>query len=188
MKERWPTLTTLALGLTIAAWGCGGQEAGQTGEMAESEAAAEMAGSEMGEAQMPQADGAALWAYLESVDVAANWQLWPGKGQLYAGQEPHGMLLTTYLSPSAHEALMNGAGSMPSGAIIVKENYMPDSTLAATTVMYKVDGFDPANNNWFWLKRLADGTIEVEGMGSGCITCHAAQRNNDFVFTGSLSR
>lgn len=40
---------------------------------------------------------------------------------------------------------MNGVGSMPSGAILVKENYMPDSTLAATTVMYKVDGFDPGN-------------------------------------------
>ncbi len=140
----------------------------------------------MGEMAMPDTTGAALWTYLESADYRANWELWPDKGELYAGQEPHGALLTTYLNPVAHEALTGMAGSMPNGAIIVKENYMPDSTLAATTVMYKVDGFDPEHSNWYWLKVVADGTIEVQGRGAGCIACHSGQADNDYVFTGSL--
>jgi hypothetical protein len=138
------------------------------------------------EMAMPDTAGAALWTYLESADYRANWALWPDKGELYEGQQPHGALLTTYLNPRAYEALTGAAGSMPAGAIIVKENYMPDSTLAATTVMYKVEGYDPDNNNWYWLKRLADGTIEVEGRGAGCIACHTAQRENDMIMTGSL--
>ena len=64
---------------------------------------------------------------------------------------------------------------------------MPDSTVAAITVMYKVEGYDPANNDWYWVKRLADGTIEVQGRGAGCIGCHGAQKGNDYIFTGSLS-
>ncbi len=172
----------------LSSWGC--QRQGQDGEMEESGAMEEggaMEGESMGmEMEMPDTVGSALWTYLESVDYRANWELWPGKGELYQGQEPHGALMTTYLSPAAHEALTEMGGSMPAGAIIVKENYMPDSTLAATTVMYKVDGYDPDHNNWYWLKRLADGTIEVQGRGAGCIACHSARADNDYVYTGSL--
>ena len=46
-------------------------------------------------------------AYLEEVDYQNNegWKLWPGLGERYAGQEPHGVLLTTYLNPAAYDAL-----------------------------------------------------------------------------------
>jgi hypothetical protein len=141
----------------------------------------------MQEMALPDTTGAAVWSYLEAADYRANWELWPGKGELYTGQEPHGALLTTYLNRAAHAALTGMAGSMPAGAIIVKENYMPDRTLAAITVMYKVEGYDSANNDWYWVKRLADGTIEVQGRGAGCIGCHSAQQGNDYIFTGSLS-
>jgi hypothetical protein len=78
--------------------------------------------------------------YLTAQDYQEAWELWPGKGELYEGTEPHGMLLTTYLNPEALEALNNKAGSMPDRAIIVKENYMPDGAYDAMTVMYKVPG------------------------------------------------
>ncbi|MGD2218361.1 MAG: cytochrome P460 family protein [Gemmatimonadales bacterium] len=173
---------SLLCGLALVAWSCQAQEEGaETGEMEEmGEAAA------VEQVALPDTSGAAVWDYLETVDFAANWELWPDKGELYVGQEPHGALLTTYLNPAAHEALTDMAGAMPTGAIIVKENYMPDSTLAATTVMYKVDGFDPEHGNWYWLKVLADGTIEVQGRGAGCIACHSGQADNDYIFTGSL--
>ncbi|UCC84683.1 MAG: cytochrome P460 family protein [Gemmatimonadota bacterium] len=175
-----PLFTGLLCGLALVSWSCQRQEeGGETGEMPAAEAMQEVA--------LPETAGVAVWEYLEAVDYTANWELWPDKGELYEGQEPHGVLLTTYLNSAAYEAVTGMAGSMPVGAIIVKENYMPDSTLAAITIMYKVDGYDPDNNDWYWVKRLADGTIEVEGMGAGCIACHAAQRDNDFVFTGSLS-
>ena len=80
--------------------------------------------------------GAAIWAHLQQSDYRSNWTLWPGKGELYTGQEPHGMLLTTYLNDLALQALSSGASSMAPGSIIVKENYMPDSTLAAVTTMF----------------------------------------------------
>ncbi|NIM49006.1 MAG: hypothetical protein GTN62_04150 [Gemmatimonadales bacterium] len=138
---------------------------------------------------VPDTTAAALWAHLEGAGYAANWTLWPDKGQLYQGTEPHGMLLTTYLNELALDALTNKAGTMPAGAIVVKENYMPDSALAAVTVMYKAAvGYNPEHNDWFFLKRLADGTVEASGRVAGCQGCHAGVAANDYLFTGSLSQ
>jgi hypothetical protein len=154
--------TTILCGcFAVGTWSCQRQETGEMEEMAEGEAMTENEGMAEGEGMMqemalPDTMGAAVWSHLEAADYHANWELWPGKGKLYTGQEPHGALLTTYLNPAAHAALTVMAGSMPAGAIIVKENYMPDSTLAAITVMYKVEGYDPANNDWYWVKRLAE--------------------------------
>ncbi len=181
MLSRLPAFTLLFIGLVIA--GCAREEGAGAGE----EAAGMEEGAGVEEMALPDTTGAAVWEYLQGVDYRVNWQLWPGKGELYEGQEPHGQLLTTYLNSAAHAALAGLAGSMPAGAIIVKENYMPDSTLAAITVMYKVAGYDSEHNDWFWTKLMPDGTVEVEGRGQGCIACHAAQSRNDYIFTGSLS-
>lgn len=139
--------------------------------------------------QLPDTTGDAVWEMLTAERFQDNWTLWPGMGELYTGNEPHGMLLTTYLNDVALEALESRAGSMPIGAVLVKENYMPDSTLAATTVMVKRDvAYNPEHNGWWWLKRLADGTNEVEGRGAGCQSCHGGQAaDNDYVVTGPLS-
>ena len=91
-------------------------------------------GSISAAAAQPDTTGAAMWAYLQEVDYRSNWQVWPDKGELYTGQVPHGMLLTTYVNDVARRAVTTQPGSMPDGAIIIKENYMPDSTLAAVTV------------------------------------------------------
>ncbi len=174
--------TLLCGGLVLGVWSCQREEGAEAEQMEETTTAAE------GEAMaLPNATGAAVWQYLEAADYKANWVLWPGKGELYVGQEPHGALLTTYLNRAAQQAVTGKAGAMPAGAIIVKENYMPDSTLAAVTVMYKVEGYYPAHHDWFWLKRLPDGKIEVEGRGAACIACHSAQAGNDYIFTGSLT-
>lgn len=177
MLARLLGATLLCGSLVIIAAGC---ERAQEGGGEEAQAVVE-------EVQLPDTTAAAVWAYLQKVDYRSSWQLWPGKGELYAGREPHGMLLTTYLNPAAYEAVTNKAGSMPEGAIIVKENYMPDSTLAAVTTMYKVSGYDAENHDWFWTKFLADGSVEVEGRGQGCIACHGGQSDNDYIFTASLS-
>lgn len=183
-----PRLLSLALicgGLTIAV-GCGGaeraaeEETGMEEEMGMEESQAGIS------VEMPDTTAAALWSYLQQADYRANWELWPGKGELYTGREPHGVMLTTYLNGPAYEALTGAAGTMPADAIIVKENYMADSTLAAVTVMYKVAGFNPEHGNWFWAKLGADGSVEVEGRGQNCIACHGSQSANDYIFTGSL--
>lgn len=188
MLKRWIATPVTLGGFVLVAAGvaaCGG-DTGETGG-AEGEAARE-------EARAPQPDtmGAGMWSFLQEVDYQGSWQLWPDKGQLYQGQEPHGMLLTTYLNDLAHDALTNQAGSMPDGAIVVKENYAPDSTLAAVTVMYKKDGFDPEHNDWFWVKFLADGSVDMEGKAQGrvqgCIQCHGGKADNDYIMTSSLGQ
>jgi len=94
-----------------------------------------------------------------------------------------------YLNDAALQALEAQAGTMPVGAVLVKENYMPDSTLAATTVMLtRENDHNPEHNGWWWLKRNADGTNEVVGRGAGCPSCHGGQAaDNDYVVTGPLS-
>jgi hypothetical protein len=138
---------------------------------------------------MPEPSAEAVWQHLQASDYT-SWALWPGKGEQYQGGEPHGMLLTTYVNALALDALTNGAGRMPAGAIIVKENFMGDGTHAATTVMYKSAGFDPEHNDWWWLKRDADGTIAAEGgpegMAQMCIGCHSGKSDNDYIFTSEL--
>ena len=135
---------------------------------------------------LPAADGTSVYNYINDTSRYTEWKMWPGKQALYPGTEPHGMLLTTYVTDGAFSAIDGKKGSIPDGSIIVKENYMPDETLAAVTVMYKVKGFDPDHNDWFWLKYAPDGTIEVSGRVQDCYSCHGAQQDNDYIFTSSL--
>lgn len=146
-------------------------------------------------ASIPAADtsGAAIWAHLQASNYASDWALWPDKGRLYTGNEPHGMLLTTYLNEVAAEALASGAATMPAGAIVVKENYTPDSTLAAVTTMFKVPGYNPDHHDWFFTKHLASGVLDtmpngmdMEGRLPGCQACHQGVAANDYLFTGQL--
>lgn len=143
--------------------------------------------------ERPDTTGASLWAYLQETNYQESWTLWPDKGELYSGQEPHGMLLTSYLNDAALNALNDTVSSMPDAAIIVKENYMPDSTLAAVTVMYKVDGYNPEHNDWFFSKFLPTGELDtgpndmaLEGRVPGCQSCHGQKKDNDYIFTEVL--
>lgn len=141
----------------------------------------------------PDTTGTAIWAHLQRADYQ-NWPLWPDQGELYAGQDPHGMLLTTYVNEAALGALNAQAGTMPDGAVIVKENYMPDSTLAAVTVMFKQSGYNPDHNDWFFTKHKPDGSLDVmpngmamEGRLPGCQACHGTKADNDYIFTSPLA-
>lgn len=145
--------------------------------------------TEKGKAELPPATGKDLWSHLTKVNYQKSFALWPGKGKLYKGTEPHGALLTTYVNKAALGAIQGKKGTMPAGAIVVKENYMPDKKLAAITVMYKVAGYNPDGGDWFWAKYTPDGKIEAEGkseMANMCIGCHGKAKANDFLFTGEL--
>lgn len=136
--------------------------------------------------ELPAPNGQAVWDFLQESDYRQNWELWPGKGELYQGGEPHGALFTTYLNPIALDALEDLAGSIPNGGIIIKENYTPDAVFDLVTLMYKVDGFDDEYNDWFWAKIGAAGDVQAEGKLAGCQACHGGGRVNDFVLTGPL--
>ena len=166
----------------LAAGGCGPSETEEAGPMPQASVVAEA-----------DTTGAAIWAHLQQSDYQSTWTLWPGKGELYTGQEPHGMLLTTYLNDVALRALTSGASSMAPGAIVVKENYMPDGTLVAVTTMFKVGGYNPDVNDWFFTKHLPSGELDqtpngmaMEGRLAGCTNCHRAMQTNDYLFTSQL--
>jgi hypothetical protein len=133
---------------------------------------------------VPVADTTAvsLWSHLQSANYQ-SWRMWPGKTARYTGSEPHGMLLTTYVNDRAYNALTSGAATMPAGAVIVKENYMPNGTYDAATVMHKVPGYDSQNGNWFWAKYDPNGVAAVAGRVMDCYECHAAARQRDFLMT-----
>ncbi len=180
MLHSIPRSVAVTIGLAVVAAACGTSEGGDT---AETEAAV----------TAPDTTGAAIWAHLQESNYDTEWQLWPEKGRLYTGQEPHGMLLTTYLNGIAYQALNRGAAQMPAGAIVVKENYTPDSTLAAVTTMFKVAGYNAEHNDWFFTKHLANGQLdtmpngmEMEGRLPGCQNCHMGVQANDYLFTGPL--
>jgi hypothetical protein len=130
----------------------------------------------------PKPTAEAVWQHLQQQEFRKSFRLFPGTQQFYKGQDPHGALLTTYVNATAFDALSKRARTLPDGAIIVKENYMPDKTLAATTVMYKSKGYNPAANDWFWLKRSARGEVEAAGKADGCIDCHRPSQR-DFILT-----
>jgi hypothetical protein len=138
-------------------------------------------------AQRPDTNASSVFEHLRTANYQETWQLWPDKGKLYQGAEPHGMLLTTYLNDVAMSALSGDASSFPDGSIIVKENYTPDGVLDATTVMYKVAGYNAEHNDWFWAKVLADGTVDAEGQVEGCQACHMSKRDNDYIWTSPLN-
>jgi hypothetical protein len=139
-----------------------------------------------GEGPGIRADGPNLWKYISEENPYTKWALWPGKGKLYEGTEPHGMLLTTYVSKGAKQTIEGKKGTFAGGAIIVKENYKPDKTLAAITVMYKAKSYNPEAGDWFWAKYNPDGSIAKAGKVAGCINCHKQAADNDWVFTGPI--
>lgn len=134
-------------------------------------------------ATAPDTTAEALWSHLQERDYRTAWRLWPGKGELYTGTEPHGMLLTTYANDVAWDALLDGGvASLPEGAILVKENYMPDSTFAGATVMQKVAGYNPEHQDWLFAKYTPEGGVDAFGRAAGCQSCHM-QAESGYVYT-----
>jgi hypothetical protein len=55
-------------------------------------------------------------------------------------------------------------------------------------------GYDPDNNDWFWVKYGPDGTVDendagvalagrvAKGASTGCIACHANAAAGDYLF------
>ena len=188
MGNRWGTGMLVAVTVSALA-ACA--PPGDGGGASEGEAAAAPGDqTAMSTAASPDTTGPGLWAHLQDEDYRANWDLWPGKGELYDGGEPHGLRLTMYVNAAALDALHQGVESLPDGAIVVKENYTPDGTLAAITTMYKRTGYNPEHADWYFVKYLPDGSLdqapngmELQGRLPGCQGCHIARAANDYLFS-----
>ena len=132
---------------------------------------------------LPSADAGKLWTYMTETNHYQGWGYWPGYAGMYPGKSPHGKYLKLFANPIALKAAREGK-PMPDGAILVKENYGGDKkTLKAVTPMYKVKGYNPEGGDWFWVKYGPNGKIQAAGKPKGCVDCHRAVKDKDWVFT-----
>ncbi|MCX8031519.1 MAG: cytochrome P460 family protein [Thermodesulfovibrionales bacterium] len=129
----------------------------------------------------PGADPEKLLEYITTYYPYRLWSLWPNKGKLYKGTEPHGALLTTFVNDTALDSIKKKKG-MQDGSIIVKENYTADKKFISLSIMYKIKGYNPEGGDWFWAKYSPDGKTEAYGKVKGCIACHSQKKDNDFIF------
>lgn len=113
---------------------------------------------------------ATLWQAMVAQRLAGDGMI---RGFPYEGGiEPHGLMLETFYS----EAEVDGH----KGTLIVKRNFGPeggvevDQVLAdpathlggAYTVMFqREEGYDADNQNWFWVKYLPDGSLDMNAGG-----------------------
>ena len=139
---------------------------------------------------------AQLWRVLSEARLVGPRSI---VAQPYEGSDPHGVILMTISS----EVSVGGRES----AVIVKKNYMgedisiesvatnPSLFLGAVTVMFRREpGYDPENQDWFWVKYKADGTLHVNPKGmqlagrvaknpdDACLGCHMFAPGEDYVF------
>jgi len=132
---------------------------------------------------LPSADGEKFWTYISKTNPYKSWGMWPGHERMYPGHSPHGAYVKLYANDIALKAAKAGK-PMPYGAILVKENYSKDQkTLMVITPMYKVKGFNPGGDDWFWAKYSTYGTPMQVGKVGGCMNCHSVQKSRDWIFT-----
>ena len=62
----------------------------------------------------------------------------------------------------------------------------------AVTVMYRMEGYNPEQYDWYWAKYNPDGSVAkapaekggmvLAGKVKGCIACHDNTEGDDFAF------
>ncbi|MEW6088721.1 MAG: cytochrome P460 family protein [bacterium] len=134
---------------------------------------------------MPRPEAGDVRYFITKCGEYTTWKLWPGKEKLFEGKEPHGALLTVYVNKIAFNSLDEKKG-MQNGSMIVKENYTSDKKLAAVTVMYKSEKYNPEAGDWAWIKYDPDFNILAEGKVKECIDCHSKAKDNDYILSGSI--
>jgi hypothetical protein len=124
-----------------------------------------------------QTEAAELWQ--ESAGHR-EWGYFDQHVGIQKGKSPHGKFVATYINDVAD----GNQAAPPMGSILVKENYRSEdpSTLDSLTVMKRITGYDPDNDDWFWARYKADGTVTHSGRVEMCIDCHFDARGDEFVF------
>lgn len=150
---------------------------------------------------LPPADAQAVIDYISATSNYTEWGTWPTDDvntEDYTGflpsSAPHGNAVRIFVNDRALNALESEHfhGDLPNGSIVVKENYAgtveEPGDLAAVTLMYKVDGFNPDAGDWFWLKTPGDlSSVDAAGAVEGCIGCHSQEGNSDYLLRFDLS-
>lgn len=129
-------------------------------------------------AGMPGNDPDELWTFITKTDNYRTWCPWSDHRGIHPGSSPHG---------ATHRVFVNRPGQMSTqvparnGTIVVKENFDREGALTAVTVMFKSKGYNPEAGDWYWAKYSPDGKVDKAGKPAGCIGCHAARADNDYI-------
>jgi len=106
-----------------------------------------------------------LYAEISESDYE-SWTTAPGYQSRQKAQGPHGDEVQIRLSPSAEEALAEGAVEWPVGAMIVKDVFR-DGDLEQIAAMKKTD------EGWYWGEWDSQGEPIAEGLAiDACEGCH----------------
>lgn len=130
-------------------------------------------------AKMPGPDPKALWEHISTTSPYTQWQFWDDHQGMQKGDAPHGSFHKVYVNDIAYGSAF---APMKNGSIVVKENYNDKKKLMAITVMYKVDDYNPDAGDWFWVKYSPKGKANPYGKPKGCISCHSATPDSDYIF------
>jgi hypothetical protein len=115
-----------------------------------------------------------LW---DAVDGYDSWsQVSPWDGIQKSDDGTHGDYVQIWFNATA---AADWGGTIGDGGISVKKGYddaegtSPKGTI---TVMYKVDGYDPDNGDWFFANYGDDGSVNTSGAAAAgsCAGCHAS--------------
>lgn len=152
---RLVTSALLTLGLALApAWALGGPD------------------------QLPPPQAHALWDYITTTSPYAKWGQWPNHRGLQPSRSPHGPYHQIYVNQAG---LSSTKTPFNYGTIEVKVPQTKEGKIKNIVVMYKVKGYSPQAGDWFWAMYTARGRPVTAGKLAGCIRCHAALDDNDYV-------
>lgn len=133
-------------------------------------------------------NGEVLFNRITIEDNYKKYRYMPGSEGLNPGQSPHGVYHRIYANTMLLDSIPNSKKEAPNGSIIVKENYNLNKELDKITVVAKVKGYNPKDNDWFWVIYKPNGEVINEGKLTGCISCHSGMRDNDFIIVKELDR
>lgn len=138
----------------------------------------------------PGADAQALWDYINQEPGFRRWGTWQEFQKLRRSHSPFGHYVRVYVNDVALQAKGN---PLPPGSILVREGlgmntntYAPNDQIIAYTVMYKVKGFNPKGNDWFWAHYSGTGKTMQSGVVDQCLKCHNTAQSNDYVVDHKL--
>lgn len=103
-----------------------------------------------------------------------------------AGNSPHGTFKLLF-NQTAKDALgsdgkLAATDTFPKGSIILKDVIRNGST-SFYAAMWKQPNSTNATEDWLWYEANLDGSllVSITAKGNGCIGCHRANTNRDFV-------
>ena len=120
-------------------------------------------------------------------DAYKSWSQFPGASpDLNLSGQHNNTFVRSFMNDIAVAAIADFDGTFPEGTILVKEQYedAEGKVLSGHTVMLKIDGYDSAHGDWYWVAYNAKGEATVHnGMAPYCSDCHTAAKANDWVYT-----